>query len=142
MNVRGGVGKEDQAGNLSKQLTVCKAPDKILSVVAWISPLLLCSSHKAVLRSTCGNICCILPTAASLALSCTVPFRLLAAVEALSGFGAEKKRYLVIRPTTTTKNTSAGNDTCSLDIVLGVWCVCAKSATRSARKRKKKKRQK
>lgn len=49
------------------RLTGSIRPDNILSVVAAMFPPLRCRSHKIVLRSAWGNICCILSTAASLA---------------------------------------------------------------------------
>ncbi len=69
-------------------LTVSSLPASILSVVAAMLPPFLWRSQSAVRRSTCGNICCILSTAASRCRR--------AEVESRVGFcpaaGAEKKK--------------------------------------------------
>jgi len=57
-----GRGGWKDCGGTSKPL-----PLSILSVVATTFPPFRCKSHMILRRETCGNICCILSTSASLA---------------------------------------------------------------------------
>lgn len=63
-------------------------PLKILSVVATTFPPFRCRSHMMLRRETCGNICCILSTSASLARVLPVEVLRVCAVGEL----AEKKK--------------------------------------------------
>lgn len=81
-------------------------PLNILSVVATTFPPFRCRSHIIFRRDTCGNICCILSTSASLArmLFADVAFRLCEDDAELD----EKKKYRIARPPSRSSISSCG----------------------------------
>jgi hypothetical protein len=88
------------------ELTTSKPrPLNILSVVATTFPPFRCRSHMILRRETCGNICCILSTSASLA-------RMLFA-DVVLRFGDdvlpdEKKKYRIASAPSTINRSSCG----------------------------------
>lgn len=94
-------------------------PLNILSVVATTFPPFRCRSHMILRRETCGNICCILSTSASLA-------RMLFADVGLrfgDGVSLETKKYRIASAPSTNNMSSCGKPIVWSAIVSasGVW---------------------
>lgn len=105
---------QDRRLNLrSVDLTVSTLPLRILSVVAWTLPPVRCRSHNIARRSTCGNICCILSTAASLALAALAASRGDCLCPDCVAADPEKKKYRIVRPKMRTTRMSEESDICS-----------------------------
>jgi hypothetical protein len=86
------------------RLTVSKPlPLKILSVVATTFPPFRCKSHIILRLDTCGNICCIRSTSASLARTLFV-----VAAARVAEFEDEKKKYRIPTTPRTSIRSSCG----------------------------------
>ncbi|KAK9422713.1 hypothetical protein SUNI508_00576 [Seiridium unicorne] len=96
-----------------RELTVSTLPLRILSVVACTLPPVRCRSHSTVRRSTCGNICCILSTAASLALTALAASRPDGLAIVCEDGDPPKKKYRIARPDITTMKISEESEICS-----------------------------
>jgi hypothetical protein len=95
--------------------------------VAWMFPPFRCKSQSSVRRSTCGNICCILSTAVSLACSrASRDWRVCAAAGAAGR--DEKKSHRTIRPETRRMPKRYGREICSFAMARRGLRVCARAS--------------
>jgi hypothetical protein len=98
--------RKTKNGKQNQHTTSRPLPLSILSVVATTFPPFRCRSHIILRRDTCGNICCILSTSASLARMLFADVALLLCDEGVAF--DEKKKYLMARPASRSSINSCG----------------------------------
>lgn len=98
--------EKQRMGDQNLHTTSRPLPLSILSVVATTFPPFRCRSHIIFRRDTCGNICCILSTSASLARMLFADVALLLCDDGVAF--DEKKKYLIARPASRSRINSCG----------------------------------